>query len=290
MFKDLKLDKKRLKVISFNNLTIDLCKKYNASAIIRGLRAVSDFEYEFQLAGMNKKLNSKIETMFLMSDIENQIISSKFVKEIVSLGGNIDRFVTKYAAKMLKRKIYMKKLFYLFLITFSLLIKDVIAKDIMLLKLTYGEVEIELYPEKAPNHVKRFKELADSGKYDGVVFHRVIDGFMAQTGDVKFGNTNSPEFNLSLAGTGGSDLPNLKAEFTNIAHSRGILSAARSADPNSANSQFFICFEDAPHLDRQYSAFGKVIKGMEFVDKIKKGDPNSGAVSNPDKILSLRSK
>ena len=113
---------------------------------------------------------------------------------------------------------------------------------------------------------------------------------MAQTGDVKFGNTNSPEFNLSLAGTGGSDLPNLKAEFTNIAHSRGILSAARSADPNSANSQFFICFEDAPHLDRQYSAFGKVVKGMEFVDKIKKGDPNSGAVSNPDKILSLRSK
>ena len=184
----------------------------------------------------------------------------------------------------------MKKLFYLFLITFSLLIKDVIAKDIMLLKLTYGEVEIELYPEKAPNHVKRFKELADSGKYDGVVFHRVIDGFMAQTGDVKFGNTNSPEFNLSLAGTGGSDLPNLKAEFTNIAHSRGILSAARSEDPNSANSQFFICFEDVPHLDRQYSAFGKVIKGMEFVDKIKKGDPNSGAVSNPDKILSLRSK
>ena len=104
LFRDLKLDKKRLKVISFSNLTIDLCKKYKASAIIRGLRAVSDFEYEFQLAGMNKKLNSTIETMFLMSDIENQIISSKFVKEIVSLGGNIDRFVTKYAAKMLREK------------------------------------------------------------------------------------------------------------------------------------------------------------------------------------------
>ena len=160
----------------------------------------------------------------------------------------------------------------------------------MILKLKYGEVEIELYPEKAPNHVKRFKELADSGKYDNVVFHRVIDGFMAQTGDVKFGNTNDPNFNLSMAGTGGSDLPNLKAEFTDIAHSRGTLSAARSADPNSANSQFFICFEPAPHLDRQYSAFGKVVKGMEFVDKIKKGDPNSGAVSNPDKIISLRSK
>ena len=160
----------------------------------------------------------------------------------------------------------------------------------MILKLKYGDVIIELYPEKAPNHVKRFKDLADSGKYDNVVFHRVIEGFMAQTGDVKFGNTTSPDFNLSLAGTGGSDLPNLKAEFTDISHSRGILSAARSADPNSANSQFFICFESAPHLDRQYSAFGKVIKGMEFVDKIKKGEPNSGAVSDPDKIISLRSK
>ena len=160
----------------------------------------------------------------------------------------------------------------------------------MILKLKYGLVEIELYEDKAPNHVKRFKELADSGKYDGVVFHRVIDGFMAQTGDVKFGNSNSPEFNLALAGTGGSNLPNLKAEFTNIAHTRGILSAARSADPDSANSQFFICFDSAPHLDRQYSAFGKVIKGMEFVDMIKKGDPNSGAVSDPDKIISLKSK
>ena len=160
----------------------------------------------------------------------------------------------------------------------------------MILKLKYGDVIIELYPEKAPNHVKRFKDLADSGKYDNVVFHRVIEGFMAQTGDVKFGNTTSPDFNLSLAGTGGSDLPNLKAEFTDISHSRGILSAARSSDPNSANSQFFICFEPAPHLDRQYSAFGKVIKGMEFVDKIKKGEPNSGAVSDPDKIISLRSK
>ena len=160
----------------------------------------------------------------------------------------------------------------------------------MILKLSYGEVEIELYPEKAPNHVERFKRLAEEGKYNGVVFHRVIDGFMAQTGDVKFGNTNSPEFNLSLAGTGGSDLPDLKAEFTDIAHTRGVLSAARSSDPNSANSQFFICFESAPHLDRQYSAFGKVIKGMEFIDKIKKGDPNSGAVSNPDKIISIKAK
>ena len=160
----------------------------------------------------------------------------------------------------------------------------------MILKLKDGEVKIQLFEDVAPNHVKRIKELADSGKYDNVVFHRVIDGFMAQTGDVKFGNTNSPDFNLSLAGTGGSDLPNLKSEFTEIAHVRGTISAARSADPDSANSQFFICFESAPHLDRQYSAFGKVIKGMEFVDLIKRGDPNSGAVSDPDKIISLKSK
>jgi len=185
----------------------------------------------------------------------------------------------------------MKKITYIFLIFFSLLNTKLSANNnIMILKLTYGEVKIELYPDKAPNHVKRFKELAESGKYDGVVFHRVIDGFMAQTGDVKFGNSNSPNYNISMAGTGGSDLPNLKAEFTDIAHTRGVLSAARSADPDSANSQFFICLEAAPHLDRQYSAFGKVIQGMEFIDKIKKGDPNSGSVPGPDKIISLKSK
>ena len=105
LFKDLKFSKNKIKVVSFDNLTIDLCKKYKANTIIRGLRAVSDFEYEFQLAGMNKKLNSKIDTMFLMSDVENQIISSKFVKEIASLGGNIDRFVTRSTVKMLKNKI-----------------------------------------------------------------------------------------------------------------------------------------------------------------------------------------
>ena len=185
----------------------------------------------------------------------------------------------------------MKKFIYLFIIFFSLITTNIDAKgEIMILKLTYGDVEIELYPDKAPNHVKRFKELAESGKYNGVVFHRVIDGFMAQSGDVKFGNSNSPDFNLQLAGTGGSELPDVKAEFTDIAHTRGVLSAARSADPDSANSQFFICLDSAPHLDRQYSAFGKVVKGMEFIDKIKKGEPNSGSVADPDKIISLKSK
>ena len=121
----------------------------------------------------------------------------------------------------------------------------------MIMKTKYGEVEIELYNDTAPNHVKRFKELADTGKFDGVVFHRVIEGFMAQTGDIKYGNSSNADYNLSLAGTGGSDLPNLKAEFSEIPHVRGILSAARSSDPNSSNSQFFICLDNAPHLDRQ---------------------------------------
>ncbi len=185
----------------------------------------------------------------------------------------------------------MNKFIYLFILIFSLFNTNLIAKgNIMILKLKYGEVEIELYPEKAPKHVERFKKFSDEGKYDNVVFHRVIDGFMAQTGDVKFGKSSSPDFDLRLAGTGGSNLPNIKAEFSDIAHERGTLSAARSSDPDSANSQFFICFQSAPHLDRQYSAFGKVVKGMEFVDMIKRGDPNSGSVSEPDKIISLRSK
>ena len=160
----------------------------------------------------------------------------------------------------------------------------------MILKLKDGEVKIELFEDVAPNHVKRIKELANSGKYDNVVFHRVIDGFMAQTGDVEFGNSNKNSFNLDRAGTGSSKLPDLKSEFNNIPHERGTVSMARSSNPNSGNSQFFICLEAAPHLDRQYTVFGKVISGMEFVDKIKRGDSNNnGAVTDPDKIISFKS-
>ena len=158
------------------------------------------------------------------------------------------------------------------------------------MKLKNGEVQIELYSEIAPNHVKRFIQLANEKKYDGVVFHRVIDGFMAQTGDVKFGNSNLESYNLKLAGTGGSEYPDLKAEFSNVSHEKGTLSMARSNDPDSANSQFFICFGSAPHLDRQYSVFGKVISGMEFVDLIKKGEGSNGEVTNPDKIISITEK
>ncbi len=159
----------------------------------------------------------------------------------------------------------------------------------MILKLKDGDVKIELYPDVAPNHVKRITELADNGKYDNVVFHRVIEGFMAQTGDVKFGNSSSSNFDLNRAGMGGSDLPDLKEEFNNLPHDRGTVSMARSSDPNSANSQFFICFVEAPFLDRNYTVFGKVIEGMEFVDKIKKGDGQNGSVSDPDKIISFKS-
>ena len=185
----------------------------------------------------------------------------------------------------------MNKIFIKILILFFLITNQSIAEEnIMILKLKDGDVKIELFEDVAPNHVKRIKELANSGKYDNVVFHRVIDGFMAQTGDVKFGNSESKEFDLRRAGMGGSDSPNLKQEFNSLPHDRGTLSMARAQDPDSANSQFFICFQPAPFLDRQYTVFGKVIEGMEFVDKIKRGDQNNnGAVTDPDKIISFKS-
>ena len=153
----------------------------------------------------------------------------------------------------------------------------------MILKLKDGDVEIELFNDIAPNHVERFLKLANEKKYDGVVFHRVIDGFMAQTGDVQFGNSNLDTFDLRKAGTGGSKYPDLPAEFSDIPHEKGTLSMARSNDPNSANSQFFICFNDCSFLDGQYSVWGQVIKGMEHIDKITRGEPPK----NPDKIIKM---
>ena len=160
----------------------------------------------------------------------------------------------------------------------------------MILKLKDGDVVIELFPDVAPKHVERIKKLANDGLYDNVVFHRVIDGFMAQTGDVRFGNSSNNDFDLNKAGMGGSNLPDLPAEFNDLPHERGTVSMARSSDPNSANSQFFICFKPAPFLDRQYTVFGKVVEGMDYVDSIKRGEGQNGAVSNPDKIVSFKSK
>ena len=186
----------------------------------------------------------------------------------------------------------MSKYIFKILILLFFLTNNAMAEEkLMILKLKDGDVKIELFNDVAPKHVERIKELANSGQYDNVVFHRVIDGFMAQTGDVKFGNSSNNDFDLKKAGTGGSDLPDLKSEFNDLPHERGTLSMARSQDPNSANSQFFICFKPAPSLDRQYTVFGKVIEGMEFVDKIKRGDENNnGSVSDPDKIISFKSK
>ena len=149
-------------------------------------------------------------------------------------------------------------------------------KNTIYLDLQDGRVVIELRPDLAPNHVERIKELTREGFYDGVVFHRVIDGFMAQTGDP------------TGTGMGGSDKPDLEAEFSDEPHVRGTLSMARTSDPDSANSQFFIVFEDASHLNGQYTVWGSVVDGMEYVDKIKRGDGRNGMVDDPDKIIRMR--
>ncbi|MFT4149965.1 MAG: peptidylprolyl isomerase [Paracoccaceae bacterium] len=160
-------------------------------------------------------------------------------------------------------------------------IKD--PENTIILTLKDGEVVIELLPDIAPKHAERMKELARAKAYDNVVFHRVIDGFMAQTGDVANGNAEK-DFNLRRAGTGGSDLPDLPAEFSGIPHDRGTLGAARSQNPNSANSQFFINFKDNHFLNRQYTVYGRVIKGMEHVDKIVRGEPPA----SPDRMITVR--
>ena len=175
----------------------------------------------------------------------------------------------------------------LFFLIITLFTNQSYAEELMIMKLKDGDVIIKLFNDIAPNHVERFKKLSREKKYDNVVFHRVIDGFMAQTGDVQFGNFTLDSYDISRAGTGQSVYLDLKAEFSDIPHERGTLSMARSNDPNSANSQFFICFKAAPHLDRQYTVFGKVVQGMEFVDLIKRGEGSNGAVSKPDKIISL---
>ncbi|MEM6603465.1 MAG: peptidylprolyl isomerase [Pseudomonadota bacterium] len=150
------------------------------------------------------------------------------------------------------------------------------TENTIIMQLEAGEVMIELRPDLAPAHVERIKTLIGQNFYDNIVFHRVIDGFMAQTGDP------------TGTGSGGSDLPDLKAEFNDTPHMRGALSMARAMSPDSANSQFFICFDEAPWLNGQYTYFGQVVEGMENVDKIKKGDGQNGMVSDPDKIISLK--
>ncbi|ODT17562.1 MAG: peptidylprolyl isomerase [Mesorhizobium sp. SCN 65-12] len=163
------------------------------------------------------------------------------------------------------------------------------AENTMIITLKDGDVTIALRPDLAPKHVAQIKKLVRQGAYDNVVFHRVIDGFMAQTGDVKFGNAKKG-FNADAVGTGGSDLPDLPAEFSKSEHYlRGVVGMARSQDPNSANSQFFIMFAPAPNLDGQYTIVGNVVGGMDLVDKIKKGDEaQNGTVTDPDRMIKVR--
>ncbi len=160
-------------------------------------------------------------------------------------------------------------------------IKD--PENTILMELKTGTVTIELLPDIAPGHCARMKELARAGAYDNVVFYRVIEGFMAQTGDVANGNTEN-NFDIRRAGTGGSDLPNLKAEFSGVPHDRGTVGAARSQNPDSANSQFFINFGDNHFLNRQYTVYGRVIAGMDHVDQIVRGEPPA----SPDKMISVK--
>jgi peptidylprolyl isomerase len=156
-------------------------------------------------------------------------------------------------------------------------------ENTILIELKDGTVTIELLADVAPKHTERMKELARAGAYDGVVFHRVIDGFMAQTGDVQHGRSGEG-FNMRLCGTGSSDLPDLPAEFSKLPHARGTLGAARSQNPNSANSQFFINFKDNDFLNGQYTVYGRVTSGMEHVDAIARGEPPM----NPDKMISVK--
>ena len=161
-------------------------------------------------------------------------------------------------------------------------------EDTLVLETTKGQVVIKLRPDLAPNHVARVKELAREGFYDGVVFHRVIEGFMAQTGDVEFGKEGGSSYNPDRAGMGGSDKPDLKAEFSRETFDRGTVGMARSQDPNSANSQFFIMLADGDFLDGQYTVVGDVVSGMETVDAIKKGDPaQNGSVEEPDAMVKV---
>ncbi len=157
-------------------------------------------------------------------------------------------------------------------------------ENTIIVTLKDGPVVIELLPDVAPKHSERMKALARAGKYDGVAFHRVIDGFMAQTGDVEHANMDAPSYNPRRAGTGGSDLPDLPAEFSKLPHDRGSLGAARSSNPNSANSQFFINFKDNHFLNGQYTVYGRVVSGMEHVDKILRGEPPA----TPDKMISVK--
>ncbi len=173
------------------------------------------------------------------------------------------------------------------LVAFASMVGAAYADDLLTIQLKDGPVVIKLAPEVAPKHVAQIEALASKGEYDNVVFHRVIEGFMAQTGDVEFGKEGGPKFNPQRAGMGGSELPDIQAEFSKVPFKRGTVGMARSQSPNSANSQFFIMFDEGAFLNGQYTVVGQVQSGMEFVDKIKRGAGSNGEVTSPDKMIKV---
>lgn len=175
-----------------------------------------------------------------------------------------------------------------FFVSMTIFAQGAAPEDTLVISLKDGDVTIALRPDLAPKHVEQIKTLVRKGFYDGVVFHRVINGFMAQTGDGQFGDSDG-SYNLDAAGTGGSDLPNIPAEFSAEPFARGVVGMARSQDPNSANSQFFIMFAPGDSLNGQYTVVGTVESGMELVDKIKRGDDaQNGVVTDPDKMVKAK--
>ena len=293
-----------IEVMPFNRLLMHFARQVGARMIVRGLRAVADFDYEFQMAGMNYRMDPEIETVFLMASERHQFIASKLVKEVallwrrhlvlrsaahartchatyprLTVQGCGTRTTLPTGEQMRRRTLIATS------VLGAILLMSETApaqpkldpENTLYMDLKDGRVVIELLPDLAPKHVARVKELTREGFYNNTPFHRVIPGFMAQGGDP------------TGTGTGGSKLPDLPAEFTNKAHFlRGTVGAARTQNPNSANSQFFICFAPAPSLDGQYTIWGRVVSGMEYVDHIKKGSGSSGSVQNPDRIVRMQ--
>ncbi len=293
-----KKDAARVTAVHFEGLAVDAARNAGAAFIVRGLRDARDFDYEMQMAAMNAALASDVATVFLPASPATRHITATLIRQIAGMGGDVAPFVPANVAKAIAKarradftsfpvpEVPVDR--FLAILAVALVgILPLAAKaatldpeNTILPHAEDGRVVIKLRPDLAPNHVERVKELTRAHFYDGLTFHRVIPGFMAQTGDPK-GD-----------GTGGSDKPDLRAEFKPAAHFlRGTIGAARSQDPNSANSQFFICLADAPWLDGAYTVWGEVVEGMEFVDEIKQGDPNvdDGRVNNPARSSRCRS-
>ncbi len=275
-----------LQCVTFSGLVVEAARKAGATLLIRGLRDTTDFNYEMQMAGMNEAMAPEMQSVFLPASPLARPITATLVRQIAGMGGDVTAFVPAAVAARLKKKFrasasesagfrtrsgrYQIMIRILAIVVALVCAAPALAQvklpagldpqNTVLLDTKYGRVIIKLRNDIAPKHAERIKQLARDGFYNNVPFHRVIAGFMAQTGDGQNGN-----------GTGGSKYPQLKAEFSNVPYTRGIVGMARTSDPNSANSQFFIMFAENSGLNGQYTVIGQVVSGMDVVDKLKKG-------------------